>query len=106
MGTWTEWNQDGNLNGNPNGNLNVNLNRNLDGNLHAPNLGPNWDQTWTKRISLGVLGRSLGNPWVVFGAPWKGPLGTKLGPSSGPALVWHWEPKECLKCVTVIKSQA
>ena len=45
------------------------------------------------------------DPDPVLGAPWEGPLGTKLEPKTGPAPVRHRGPKKCLKCVTVVKNR-
>ena len=87
-------NLNGNLNGNPIGKLNGNWGK-PDGNLNEHNLGPNWDQ----QASLGVLGRSFGEPWVVLGRSLEGPwrllvvptvrersiqVATKLGPKERP----------------------
>ena len=95
-----QWNQDGNLNGDLNGNLNGNLDgnlngdldRNLNGNQPGTKLGLNLDQ----KVSLAAPCRVLEDPWVVFGGPWRVPLGTKLGPKTSPAQVQHGGPKMCL----------
>ena len=90
-----------NLNGNLDVNLNGDLDRNLNGNQPWTTLGLNLDQ----KVSLGAPWWILGDPWVVLGPPCRGPLGTKLGPRTGPAPVWHQGPKKCLKCVTVVKNR-